>query len=331
MGTFLMWALIIGVVAYAANIGGFQGTVNNLFGGSSSGSDGGSTGGVPTDEALKLCPTDGVTTYTLNTQDALTTTATNLDVEYYVFNGNKLIKEGTTGSDGTVSFDVACGKDYKLLLVNTTTGTSNGGVYAKTLDLKARIAEDTVNEELVSIGQAKILGIENPADPSRNANISIVASQTKQFDIKFSANVTQKGYNQPIILCQANVTSIADVNIGSFSDGTPVKEVTSLPKRVSATAGYAYYGFEYPKLLEPGMGVVTASGSIVASATTPSTADSMDCKIVDQATWKTSGYKVATSPEEAFKTGAENTETNADVGGTDSSVVVLEFTHASGY
>ena len=57
----------------------------------------------------------------------------------------------------------------------------------------------------------------------------------------------------------------------------------------------------------------------------------MSCKMVDQATWKTSGYKTATSIEDAFKTGPENTQTLSDVGGPDSSDATYSYIHASGY
>ncbi len=322
MGTVLMWVLIIGVVAYAANFGGFKDTVNGFFSVSPSTTPG-SQGLTDTGS----CPTDGTTTYTLNVQDALTATATNVNGQYYVFNGNKLIKEGSVS--GSTTFDVACGKDYDLLLVNTTAST---GAYAKTVKLQARIAEDTVNEKLTRFGGAKILGIENPADPSRLANVSIGAGATKQFDLKFVANETEKGYNKPMILCQVNVSSISGVSIGSFSDGTPVKVATSLPKRVTASTGYVYYGWIYDKLLNPTSGVITASGSITAMASVaPATTDAMTCKLVDQATWAKASYKTATSVADGFVEGPENTETLADVGGPDSSTATYSFVHAGGY
>lgn len=323
--TVLVWVAIALVVAYVANFNGFQDTVAGWMDkDSSSGS-----GDNQVDLISANCPTDGTSTFTVNVQDALTSTATNVDSEYYVFNGNKLIKEGTTGSDGTVDVDVACGKDYKLLLLNTT---ADDGAYSKIVDLKARISEDTVNEELVRFGNAKILGIENPADPSRNANVSLSAGATKNFDIKFVANLTDRGYNKPIIMCQVNISSIQKVELGSFSDGSAVTAVTALPKRITASAGYQYYAWEYPKMLTPAQGVITASGSITALASvTPSELDSMTCKIVDQATWKTSGYKTTTSIEAGFLTGPENTETLADVGGADSSTASYNFVHSGGY
>lgn len=321
IGTVLAWVAIAVVIAYVANFGGFQGTVNGWF---NSDKDVG-----PTPLQTDTCPTDGTTTYTLNVQDALTSTATNINAEYYVFNGNKLIKEGTTGTDGTVNFDVACGKDYKLLLLNTTTLV---GAYSTIIDLSPRISEDTINAELTTFGQAKILGIENPADPARAANATLEAGSVKQFNLKFVANQSEHGFNRPILMCQVNVSSIASVSIGSFSDGTPVTTVAVLPKRITASAGYQYYAWEYPKMLTPTVGVIDATGSITAlSSAAPRDADAMSCVLVDQATWKTSGYKTTTSITEGFKTGAENTENLADVGGFDATASTFAFDNNGGY
>lgn len=312
IGTVLAWIAIALVIAYVANFNGFQGTVNGWFDKGEAPSTPGSV--LVTD----TCPTDGTTTYTLNVQDALTSTATNVNAEYFVYNGNKLIKEGTTGTDGSVSFDVACGKDYKVVLLNTT---ANIGYYAATLDLSPRISEDTINAELIGFGQAKILGIVNPsanANAIEQWNVNLPAGAVKQFEIKFAANRTEDGFNKPIIMCQANITAIQSLSIGSFSDGTPVTTVTTLPKRVSASAGYQYYAWEYGKMLTPTVGVITASGSITALAsTTPSTTDYISCILVDQATYKTAGYKTASSIADGFKSGPENVETLADVGGYD--------------
>lgn len=320
--------LVLGLVAYVFNFGGFADTVSG-WGGDADGLDG--ITDEPTSDSTKNCPTTGTSTYTINVQDELTASATDVDAEYFIFNGNKLIKEGTTGSDGTVDVDMTCGKDYKLLLLNTTAGTGNG-LYSKILDIQARVAEDTINAELVTFGEGKILGIENPADPSRNANVSLEAGATKQFELKFVANKTERGYNRPILMCEVNVSAISTVSVGSFSDGTSVVSVDSLPKRVTATGGDTYYAWEYPKMLTPSVGVITASGSITAlGSVTPSTTDDMTCKIIDQATWKTSGYKTATSIDDAFKTGAENVQTLADVGGPDSSTSSYTYVHSGGY
>jgi len=273
------------------------------------------------------CPSDGVTSFVIQTPDKLASTATNVNAEVYIFDGDSLVKSGTSAS-GSVTMDLTCGKVYQGIALNTTAST---GAYATKFSLDAKQAKQTVTAQMVQMGGAKILGIENPADPTRIANISIAAGTVKNFDIKFAANVTEKGYNRPIIMCQVNISSIKAVSIGSFSDGSSVVAVSSLPKRVTASAAYQYYAWEYPKMLDPSVGVVTASGSITSQASiTPSTTDSMSCKLVDQATWKASNY-VSSSLDNGFKTGAENTETLADVGAADSTAVDLNFVNAGGY
>lgn len=312
--------IVIALVAAFIFIPSFNATVKDWFSGTSTPS----TGVGITDSSS--CPTSGVTTYTLNVQDELATTATNVDTEYYVFNGASLIKEGTTGSDGTTSFDVACGKNYKTLLLNSTVGSGSGGYYAKIVDMNARISQETVNTEIVSVGGARIVRMINPnyvdTGSDANTNMTLSAGQSKSFQIQFEANGTNRGYQNPIILCQGNISSISTIDLSSFSDGTPVKDVTQ-PSRISASTGYRYYAWEYGALLKSTSGAVVASGSITATSTAPATADTIACKIVDQQHWKTSGYKTATSPEQAFMFGPENTETLADVGGTDSSTASI--------
>lgn len=327
--TYVVVAVLIGLALYFFNVGGFKNIVSSWSTPSvpSGGGSGAGTGGLPLN--MVDCPTDGTTTYTLNVQDELTSTATNVDSEYFIFNGNKLIKEGTTGSDGTVDVDVACGKDYKLLLLNTTAGT---GSYAKFVDLQARISSDTVNAKITRFGTGKVVGIENPSDPAGNANVSLVAGGSKNFLIKIVANYTERGFNKPIIMCQANISSIKLITLAKFSDGTDPVVVTTLPKRITATAGYAYYAWAYPKMLSPASGVISSSGTItVLSSVTPSEADSMSCKLIDQATWKVSNYKTTSSIDEGFKEGPENSETLADVGGSDSPASSYYFVSAGGY
>lgn len=312
--TIIVIVAVLALVAYATNFNGFADKVGSWGASESQGS------AELTDASTKDCPTTGITTYTLNVQDELAATATNVDAEYYIFNGNKLIKEGTTGSDGSVDVDVTCGKDYKVLVVNDS---AESGYYGKIIDLQARTSADTVNVELVRYGQALINDIQNPVDLS--SNITLVRDETQPFNLLFSANASALGYNKPIIMCQANNSAIEKVTISSFSDGTSVGEATA-PTRISSDAGYKYYAFEYPKMLTPEVGALTAKGTIkVLSSTTPSEADNLRCIIVDQATWTTAGYKTASSIEDGFKTGAENTETLNDVGGPDASTVEISY------
>jgi len=311
-------AIVIALIAYAV-VPSFQSKVDGLFG---------KTDSTPAQQLITdTCPSDGTTSWTIQTPDALASTATNVNAEIYIFDGDQLVKSATS-SAGSASADLTCGKVYSAIALNTT---ANSGAYGAKFSLDSKQAKQTATVKLVQFGGAKILGIENPADPARNANVSLSAGATKQFEIKFAGNTTEKGYNMPIIMCQVNVTSIKAVSIGTFSDGSAVVPVTNLPKRVSASANYQYYAWQYAGILDPTKGVISASGSITAQASiTPSTADSMSCKLVDQASWKKANY-VSASLDNGFAIGAENTETLADVGAPDSTAATLSYVHAGGY
>jgi hypothetical protein len=339
IATVLVWILIVGAIAYVADFGGFQSTVNGFLGkgsgaGSGSSAGAGTGGGTGTTQPLtdtKDCPTDGVTTYTVNVQDALSTTATSKYPEYFVFNGNQLIKEGTLSTTAS-TITLSCGKDYDVLLINTTAGNGNG-LYPQVINLKARIAQQTINVKMYVIGEAVINSIYNPANgigTDNAANLSLVAGATKNFKIQFNANYSQRAFNKPLILCHVNTTEIQTLTLSSFDDGkTPT--VASVPKRITASTGRMYYAWEYPGMLDPTHDWVTAAGAITASSSFPSTvtaAQNMTCLLADQQMYKIAQYKTATSIDQAFKLGAENSETIGDVGAADSSTKLIALYQA---
>lgn len=324
LGTILIILLIAAVAAYAFDFGGFKGWVNGLGGSSGSSNQGGTSG----NENLLTanCPSTGTTTLTLFTPDKLATTATTVSTEYFVYDGNALYTSGTNTAATGTAIDLTCGKDYTIQLLNSTAIT---GAYGQTVTVQARTKGQSLTVPMVQEGGASILSIQNSGDPAKNASGYIVAGGVKQFALTFNANTTAKGYNMPVILCQANITSIQSISIGSFSDGSPVTSI-ALPKRVTASTGYQYYSFVYPKMLDPTMGVISASGTITATSTAPAAADKMSCLLVDQATWKNSNYQ-SLSLANGFATGPENTQTpNTDIGSIDSAVSNFYFT-SSGY
>jgi hypothetical protein len=326
--TILVWVAIIGGALYLLNIGGFQAKVNGIFTNSDSGNNNGNVN-LPTDTSN--CNADKVTTYTINVQDALASTATSVYPEYLIFNGNMLVQEGTlSSSDKTV--ELTCGKDYSMLLVNTTTSS---GAYGKIVDLQARLAQQTINEEIVRFGGAIINGIVNPSDTSAVGvqNMTLLASGNHDFNVVFRENVTEKGYNKPILMCQGNQTSIQNIALIGFSDnsgavqGTPY---TQAVKSVQANSGYIYYAWEYPKMMTQQTGPVTAKLNAQATNSAPAVGDGITCVVIDQADWKTSNYKTATSIDQAVKVGPENAETNSDIGAPASSTSTILF-DARGY
>lgn len=310
--TLVIVLAIVGVVAYMGNFSGFQDTVKGFLGKSSAT---GSSNNVGSNLQTSTCPSTGTTSVTLNTHDKLATAATNVQAEYYIFDGNTLVKSGTT-SAGTASFDLTCGKSYKGIVLNTTAGT---GAYAETFTVDAFAASSTQNLNLVQFGGAQIKKI---YQTDLTSNISLASNGNSAFKMDIRENVSNKGYNKPIILCQANVSSISSVTLDSQVTST------AIPSRISPTSGYKYYAFEYPKMLDQTIGILTLSGTITAGSTAPATTDSMSCIVVDQATWKKAQYS-SLSLDDGFKTGPENTESsNADVGAVDSPASSLYFNGA---
>lgn len=326
IATVLIWILIIGAIAYVADFGGFRGTVDSYLKKPTTPSTSPGTAVEPTLSDTKDCPTDGTTTYTMNIIDALTTTATSRYPEYYIFNANQLIKEGTLSSTAS-TVSLACGRDYDVLLINTTSGDNNGGLYPEVVQLKARIAQQTLNAQMYSIGDAKIYKLINPIETAGSTayfNLSLPANSEKNWEIQFGANTSQKAFNKPIILCNVNSTEISAISLDSFSDGKkPV--VKSVPKRITASTGRAYYAWEYPGMIDMTQGIKTGAGTIKSTSSMPVTltnAQNMTCILADQTKWKTSTYKTAGSIDEAFKEGAENEESLADIGADDTTADV---------
>ena len=329
IATVLVWVLIVGVIAYVANFGGFKDTINGFGGGGSTPQP--ITQPVTTPGSAPLtdtanCPTDGTTTLTVNVEDALTSASTSRYPEYYIFNGNQLIKEGNFSSSAT-TVSLSCGKDYDVFLVDTALIS---GMYGKVVKFQARLAQETLNVEMVRFGGAKILAIENPAgDYNSLYNATLTASGSKTIQIKFTANETEKGYNKPIILCEVSTSNITTFDVIKFDDGTPVKSVPC-PSRISASSGFRTICAEYGEMLDQVDGVITADVKVQAGSVAPGPGG-LTCRLLDQADYKLSGYKSAKSISEAFKFGAENTDTVTNVGAYDSATSTFGWLNEDGY
>ena len=280
-------------------------------------------GEVRVDEVVSKCPSSGLTEITLNVQEALASTATNANVAYYAFDNGVLVKEGNTGTDGTVSFDLGCGANqrYTVLLINETVDT---GFYPEQITVDASGPTDVHNLKMYQFGDMHIANIGSSVDPAEASNVSGGAGKTCGFVISFAVNESSSAYNKPLIMCATNTTSVVNVHLNGVTEAEG-------PSRLSTISGKKWYVWEVDKMMTSTEGAMKLTGTIQFSAsTTPYDQDNMTCSIVDQTTFKVAEYKTL-SLSEGFLEAAENTETSSEIGGFDSNFVELAFGHTSGY
>ncbi len=273
------------------------------------------------------CPSSGLTEVTINTQEALASSATNANVTYFVFDNGVLHKNGETGSDGTVSFDVECGagKTYTALIYNEV---ANDGFYPEQVTIDASGPTFTINKQMYQYGGVNLVSVASNIDPAGNSNVSAGLGKECGFVITYTVNESASAFNKPLIICEANTSCVSDVTLNGVTEA-PSKR----PNRLSAYKGYAWYTWEVDKLVKSSDPAQKLEGSIKFSSTVNTTGrgeENMTCRIVDQATFKLANYKTM-SLSEGFVEAAEDTESITDVGGPDSNLAVLHYENPSGY
>ncbi len=298
--------IVVGLVAiYMFNIGGVQ----DLF-----------KPEVADDEVpAGRCPSSGLTEITLNVQEALASTATNKNVNYYAYDNGALVKDGETGADGSVSFDLGCavGKTYTVMVINETAAT---GSYPEMITVDASGPTDVHNIRVYEFGQAKLSAVGSSVDPAETHNVSGGAGKTCGIVLTFANNESVSGYNKPLIMCQANTTAVSSINWNGVT-----RADSKAPVRVSADSGFAYWTYELDRMVKSTEGAIKLTGTIeFAASKSPAASSNMTCKIVDQATFKVADYKTL-SLSEGFLEAAENIETRAEIGATDSEEFALHL------
>lgn len=285
-------------------------------------------GGTPTTPPAVpgKCPSSGLTEVTLNTQEALAATATNAVTDYYVFEKDgTFVSTGNSGADGQSVFNLACAKEkkYDILVINET---ASAGSYGQEIEIDASGPTDTHSLKMYEYGQINIVGVGSSTNPANTGNISSGLGKTCGFVVTFSENETASAFNKPLIMCQVNVSSVTGITMSGVTEANAKK-----PQRITATSGYNYYTYELGTLLKSTDAAQKISGTITfSSSTTPSTEDSMTCRIADQADYKKAAYQTL-KLSEGFIESAENSETQTDIGAPDSNTGTLYFVDSSGY
>jgi len=305
--------LLIGVGAYMF-VPSFQDAVQDIIGGD----------GEPIVEPGK-CPSSGLTEITLNTQEALASTATNAVIDYYVFEKDgTYVTTGNSGSDGQSVFNVQCskGKTFDILVINETT---DDGYYGQKIEADASEATYSKSLKMYQYGDINLVSVASSIDPSGNTSVLAGAGKTCGIVITFSENETASAFNKPLILCQTNVTTVESISLSGVKRADAKK-----PDRITATAGKEYHTYELDTLLKSTDAAQKVSGTITFSTSNApgATESGMSCIIVDQATWSKAAYQTL-SYNEGWVEAAENQETNSDIGAGDSQTSTLKFNNPS--
>lgn len=316
-GGMIILILVAIVFVYTQNIFGLKDLLSpapapTLTGGTGTGTTG--------------CPSSGLTTLTINAQEALASTATDANVSYYIYDDSTLIANGDTGSDGAVNVDVACGvgKSYKGLVLNEK---RHDGFYKQDFTIDATGPTDVKNFKMYQFGTIDVASVVSSASPSGNDSIAAGTGKTCGWTITFSENESAAAYDKPLVLCLVNSTAVTDLTLTGTKDVTG----TLKPVRISSPGGHQYYAFELGQMVKSTDSAIKLSGTILFSSSQTvdgnSGKNNLSCLVVDQATYRVAEYKTL-GLEDGFRTAGENQETVADIGGGDSDRATLYFNGA---
>lgn len=266
-----------------------------------------------TGSVLEPYPSTLKTTLTLNTKDALAPTDVNANVTCYIFNkaDNSYVTSVTTAT-GTADVDVNWGKTYTLLCY-IDSGTKYYPV-EKEVTVTDGSSKVTVNLGLNKASNATISSVVDPVD--LNANITSSAGSQVNFEVWYKPTVASSMVNKPVILVNANQTSVTDVYLSGLSKVT-------CPTRLTTTSGTKNLCFQDVSL-KTADGLRKVSGSVLFSASvTPASTDGLTFTVIDTQAYADPNY--ATVGRTAFKEGTENPNDYSNVGATDSISYFLEF------
>lgn len=274
------------------------------------------------DEVDELYPSDLKTTVTLNTGDALATTATNANVSYYVFDSSgKYLKEGTTSS-GTASFTVPSGGNYRILIYDDSSATAAIDylpievTFSTDGDSPADRAVTTVNVDLFRESNITVEAIRDPVDLDRNVSQGV--GQTVNFEVLISAETSNAVINKPILRIEGNSTCLELVTFPSL-------DAVTCPDRITLSTERKAWCFKYNDQVKSSDGIKTFAGNLKMDASTAcptaSDVDNVNITVMDTGIYKEANYK--TAGYSAFKYGSENPISNANIGAGDSNEMQL--------
>ncbi len=151
---------------------------------------------VSDEVAVGRCPSSGLTEVTLNSQEALASSATNSNVSYYVYDNGELMKNGITGSDGTVTFDLACGANKRYTMLTFNDVSTAAGIYPITTIVDASDAQEVINLKTYEYGQVNLANLGSSVDPAQSYQVAAGTGKTCGFVITMTANESAAAFNK---------------------------------------------------------------------------------------------------------------------------------------
>jgi len=263
-------------------------------------------------ESELIYPSDKETTITLNTGDELATTATDATVKWYLFDSSgAYLKTGTTSS-GTSSFNVPVSASYDLIIYYDEAG-GNDFLPKEISFTTASEPTQTVNVDLRKESAATIDKVRDPVD--LDTNVSVGAGQTVSFDLLISATTSNAALNNPIVVMNANSTSVESIKITGLAK-------VDCPDRLSEATDRNLYCYKDTRQIIASDGIVTYTGSLKMDDSSAAVdGDVVNFTIIDEGMYIESDYR--TAGKSAFMYGAEDPVDDSDVAAADSSTSSL--------
>jgi hypothetical protein len=268
--------------------------------------------GTGTPTTTSVVPSTGLTAITLNTKDALSPTDKDANVSYYLFTKDgKFYKSGST-SAGTATVNVNYGADYDLIAFSDSTYypvktafNADGGMGAA----------QSINLALNPVSNITVSGVYDDVTGT-TSNISAGLGAQTSFRILYKVTTASSATHSPVIVVDANQTSVQDVTLGSLTK-------VACPQRLTTSAGRKKICFQDSDI-KSSEGVRTVKGSVLFSAsTTPSSVDGLFVIVIDTQGYLDPNYVVKGSS--GFHENTENLNTNAQIGATDSNQLSVGF------
>ncbi len=271
--------------------------------------------GGPADDGVddELVPSDLQCDLILKFKDELSTTDTNVNASYIMFNGDgTFFDSGEAGDDGKDTVTARVNTDYDIWAYNKL-GESSGYLAKKFSANCGNKPKHTVTTKLVLRGGLTLSAMDDPVD--LNQNISGTAGATEEFRAKWKVNVSNSGVRKPIIVYETNGTRtvIEDITITKAdSAGGKYTEIPCPGRKDPSLVEHTLYCFQRDSDAYATDGTIITYAVVKIGSTAPGDLSWIQGQLIDTALYLEPGY----STIDGIKFGAEDEQENL-LGGAD--------------